>query len=372
MRTIFRFAYQAPTKTESIRSAEDEDGYETPNAPQHRAAKLHALRDADAGNFLLAALLREEDKFGLEINAPADEALKEARAVEARKRMKKGDILLLNTRPPLTNEPGHNLSPILRSHTWLEDFLLDSILSQYFEKCSRGEVALSKTLAMLLPERYVDRAKVKFQLRATAFYKKRTRYGKEYGQEIKSLRTAAYLIYRREIWEGGPDLLCTFGLSGPMNLVWTCLLCSKYSSKLEFCGRDRFLMAEITTVRIQDDPPSIFPKSPETLSFAHHWRVDFPLETSGWPPQRVEVSESVVHPKNDAQTRPQQTPSKQELPPSSIQLSKPARRSIKTHEQGTKPCKSPKSTNEKRQHTRKRPSKSKRRNENPAKLNARS
>jgi hypothetical protein len=267
MPRIHRFAYLAPTKIDAARGVDDEWDVPGPSEPHARTPQVHMLRDGDAFAELLPVLLRGGYEYGgVEINFPTEESLKERRGLDARSRLTRGSLLVLNNRPPIGDEDV--VKKIRRSHSWLEDQLFE-VLGRFFEKCSRAEVGLSESLSNLLPENYQDRAKATFGLRSRAVYKQLARYGTPYGEPRRYLRTAAYMIYQKEIWEGGPDLLCAFGLSGPLNLVWAYLLRTRYPEKLAF-DRGKFLMAEIKTAD--------FPAAPPTLSFADEWEVRFPLE----------------------------------------------------------------------------------------------
>ncbi|HZT33941.1 MAG TPA: hypothetical protein VFA33_28885 [Bryobacteraceae bacterium] len=276
MKLIHRYAYPSPTRTD-ILPVEDGGDQSAKSKKRLRPPKLHALRDADAAIFYVAKLAPMGFGFTLEINCPAPEELKAARAAAAQERLRKGDVLLLTTRPPLTPEGTHLLAPIPRSNSYVEDCVLAAV-RRFLDVCSREEVALSEAMAANLPKGFEDRARLKFQMRAPAFFTHKARRGEPYGDRLRTRRSVGFLLFAREIWENGPDLLCPFGMSGPMNLVWAYLLTVKHPEWLAVPEGDRLVMADIVAAA-HDKGQAVFPEAPDTLAFADRWRVELVLDT---------------------------------------------------------------------------------------------
>ncbi|MCX6624226.1 MAG: hypothetical protein NTY38_24825 [Acidobacteria bacterium] len=283
MKLIRRFAYPAPTRLEG-RIPDDGDGDAEAAAPRPRPAKLHALRDADAGMYYVAKLAAKGYGFDLEINAQVPPGAKAARAVKASERVKKGDVLLISTRPPLTPDSGRLLAPIVPSGSWIEEHIVET-LSRVFRICCREEVVLSSAIARQLPKEAAEHAKLKFQLRPPAYFKYRARHQQKYGARLHGSKTAGYLISAREIWPNGPDLFCSFGMSGPMNLAWAYLLATKHPELIR-CGDDRFVMADILPRKLPGEKHAVFPEAAESLEFADSWQVRILLDTA-LPPMQV-------------------------------------------------------------------------------------
>lgn len=276
MKMVHRFTYPLPARTDRRLLDEMDDLNQTTLAT--RRNKLHWLRDGEAGTFYASKLAIAGYEFSLEFNLPAPGNAKADRGATAVERLKKDDILLVNTRPPLTNDTNHLLAPIRRSDSWVEDRIID-VLKEIFTTCSRDEVVLSIGLAGMLQERYEKRAKLKFMTRPEVYYTQRASINGEY-EDVRAHRTAGYLIYAREIWPNGPDLLCSFAMSGPMNLVWSYLLATRFASYILPSGKERFFMADIIPPIAQNGDSEVFPDWPETMGFTDCWKVETTLDRS--------------------------------------------------------------------------------------------
>lgn len=278
MRMVHRFCYPITARVDRLHLDELEDASSPRN--ERRRSKLHWLRDGDAGAYYVSKLASAGYQFALKLNLRTDDGDTESkadRAAAATERLKKGDVLLLNTRPPFTKDENQLLSPIERSDSWVENRIME-FLAKIFTTCSRDEVVLSRELAAQLPKALEKRAKVKFKTRSGAWYTHKATVDGEY-TEIRSYRTAGYLIYGREIWPNGPDLLCSFAMSGPMNLIWAYLVASKFGDHLTSPGCERFLMADFGPP-ISAGRPQLPPESPDTLDFANRWIVEVALDTA--------------------------------------------------------------------------------------------
>jgi hypothetical protein len=280
MKMVHRISYPIPARVDH----RPMDEMEGPGGVRHakQRNKLHWLRDGDAGTYYVSKLAAVGYGFSLELNLPSPPATaadsRADRGAAAEERLRKGDILLLNTRPPLTKDENQLLAPIRRSESWVEDRIM-GILAGIFTTCCRDEVVLAEPVAAMLPPLFEKRAKVKFKTRPEAEYSHRAASNGEY-EEIHTHRTAGYLIYAREIWPNGPDLLCSFAMSGPMNLVWAFLVATRYADRIMPAGKERILMADIVPPVAQYGSSRVFPDFPDTMDFARSWEVQPTLDRS--------------------------------------------------------------------------------------------
>jgi hypothetical protein len=277
MKTVHRISFPLPARVDHLPL----DDLDAPNRTRHgkQRNKLHWLRDGDAGTFYVGKLAAAGYEFSLELNLPAPAGAADSKAdrgAAAAERLKKGDILLVNNRPPLTPDANQLLAPIKRSESWVEDRIME-VLNRIFTACCRDEIVLSAALAAMLPPTFEKRAKVKFKTRPEAEYSHRASLDGEY-EEIHTHRTAGYLIYVLEIWPNGPDLLCSFAMSGPMNLVWAFLVATLHADRIMPSGQERIFMADIVLPVSLDGGSRVFPDWPATLDFARSWDVQPTLD----------------------------------------------------------------------------------------------
>ena len=163
--------------------------------------------------------------------------------------MTPADLLVLATRPPISDEEEDERRKVARSHTSLEEMVL-AALHPFFEICSRSHVKLSRTLSARLPKRLANRANVLFASYLNASYKFYQSYAAtEWDEPDKPNTTLTYLAYMPNAWPDGPSLLLSFGMGGVETLIWNLLLRTQHSSLLEEMvagGQRRVIMGEMT------------------------------------------------------------------------------------------------------------------------------
>lgn len=116
MRMVHRFAYPIWARVDHPRSDDLEEAEAALDGKPR--SKLHWLRDGDAGAYYICKLAASGYQFSLELNFPiegGDRDSKADRGALATDRLKCGDVLLLNTRPPLSPDRNQLLAPIQRS-----------------------------------------------------------------------------------------------------------------------------------------------------------------------------------------------------------------------------------------------------------------
>ncbi len=181
------------------------------------------------------------------------------------------DVLVLTTRPPLSDNDEMDSRPIKRSGTRLETAVLNRV-GQIFRVCNRANVRLSESVAAQLPPAYRNRAEMVVNVNGPVRY---TRYrmphtksraeGRWHVEPENSLRTPAFLLFTRI--PDGPMLLNAFAMDGPRTLIWCYLVRTRFP---QFLDSARFVMAEMR-------PESPVPDTPLSLSFADRWPVDILL-----------------------------------------------------------------------------------------------
>jgi hypothetical protein len=223
--------------------------------------RIHQLRDGDAFVEMSPVLYSEGYEYGgLLLNLPPGEAGK-ASTVDV-SFLTSSDLLVMNTRPPMDDIEEEDKKRVPSSSTNLEQSIFDA-LKPYLAKCARSRVKLSETIARQLPEHFGERAYIWFHEYTDGSYiKYRGLNDKSWQIPSGPNRTAFYLIRIPAIWEGGPGLLATFGMSGTETLVWSYLLRTRFP---EWVLSHEFLMAEAV--------PGVIPQQPTDLSFADDWVV---------------------------------------------------------------------------------------------------
>jgi hypothetical protein len=250
VKNVFRFSYPSLGKAD-------------------RPSRPHQLRDGDAFMHVFHILHSFGYSYGgLLLNPTSERPPKITRVTTPV--INSTDLILLTTRPPMDDEEEEEKRHIKRSYTDLEVKIFEA-LQPYFEKCSRGYIELSKSMAEHFSREFMNRARIEFRMNAGASY---LRY-KEYDDSAHWIpasnpqRTAAYFLFLAEAWPDGPSLITTFGMGGIETLVWSYLLRMRYSHLLR---SPRFVMVELLAQAV--------PRRPLSLDFADGWHTEILLEVS--------------------------------------------------------------------------------------------
>ena len=234
--------------------------YNSQKADRH--PRYSDLRDGDAACELTEALYDLGYRNGgVILNYPCPRG---AKPVEFEcSSLRPYDMLLLTTRPPLSDDEWPGSKRIYRSYSELENRIF-GCLHEYFTRCTRSQVILSNRIVRSSPRPVASRANIQFRQRLGAAYDRYAARG-----EITWHRppdgvhlTAAFLVYSKEVWPGGPALLAAFGMGETETLGWAHLLKTKYRGLI--CTRE-FVMAEMV-VKTPGQPPA-------DISFVDDWDV---------------------------------------------------------------------------------------------------
>ena len=231
--------------------------YQAPARARRGQQYIHLIRDGAAFAELAPVLLSMGYSYGgLLLNYPSSES-PATQSVNIPV-LTPADLLVLPTRPPLSDEDEEERRIVERSHNSLEERVL-SALDPFFEICSRAHVKLSRTLSGRLPKEFANRANIEFTLYSKALCKSYQGYAAtEWDDPDSPNMTMTYLAYTPSVWPGGPALLLSFGLGGIETLIWNLLLRTQHSSLLEEIvagGQKRFIMGEMTVPNGTSQPP---------------------------------------------------------------------------------------------------------------------
>jgi hypothetical protein len=257
------------------------------NGSRRTRAKVHHLRDGDAFAELMPMLLSIPGATygGLIRNSPPEHDVDESLIHVSRLGLTEQDLLVLTTRPPLSDTTTRNRR-IRRSKSQLERAVFRA-LQTHINHCKRDEVVLTQDAAASLRPEFGNRAAIGYYMQQNArVHRLEAGYDSlsaleeqadRFRDVDKAMSTAVYLVRTGPIYRGGPGVLCTFGLSGTFSLCWAHLL--RTSSRLRgvlerALQKPTFVMAEIVVDRD-------VPQSPRDLSFAHAWGVTVVTADSG-------------------------------------------------------------------------------------------
>lgn len=200
--------------------------------------------------------------------------------------LQQGDLLVLTTRPPCSDELGDR-ARIARSCTWLEHKIVHKVRT-HFEVCSRSHMKLTKAssvkfkagkLADVKFRQYkkegAKRALAKpdaanFAALDRASVKEWKEIGvRRYSSDVGEPVTITYLMFEPSLWSEGPALLAMWGMGGNETLGFCHLLRKRHADLLlSLLNKD-----EPALVLGKMETPPI-PASPMSLSFVDGWKLE--------------------------------------------------------------------------------------------------
>jgi hypothetical protein len=234
----------------------------------HDAPRHHEFRDGHAA-MLLTELLKPAVCCGIFFNQPYPQSWtpqQQQEDIEAK--LRNIDLLVLATRPPMHDPAQSSIAKsakggrgpkkiVRRSGNWLEEEIFKR-LKPVFLKCARGEVAIRTD-----PTTGVERLSLGHDDDAAV-------------DDGGPKWTPCFLIYLGALWIGGPALFCSFGMSGPMTLVWSYLLATRADVRGKVgvaqgvrlalnAGESRLIVAAVQNPAID--------RTKKSLSFADNWEI---------------------------------------------------------------------------------------------------
>jgi hypothetical protein len=264
------------------------------SAPRHdhtRAPNLAVIRDPVANVNLQIGLLEYGFDHGESIlNFPPEKVnfdlLPEDELVHVEIPFaQEGDVLVLSTRPSLSDGDHGDNKKIEPSNTTIERAIYFHYW-RYFARCSRAFVTLTEEAASFLPQGMKNRAEMTFFQQLGCHYMHlRSLDGQRSRREPMEEWTAAFLLRVDEIWPGGPGLVAAWGLNAISTLAWSAMLRDRCSSMLDRRG--------LTMVELH---PTEAPDRPSTYDWLQSWAMRPVFHTDGeLPPRPEEVGRRFRH-----------------------------------------------------------------------------
>jgi hypothetical protein len=168
-----------------------------------------------------------------------------------------GDVVVITTRPPISEEEDRARKKIPRMNGELENQIIDA-LKTVFRKCSRKCVCFNKKIIAMDRDKFKKRSKLSFYEYA---------YDAPYDDEMMLLlkkpsnglkSTGFFYVHLPPADNRGYEIIAAFGMSGLQTLVWSYLLRTKMAGEIDFY-QPMFMMVDAEFGVIQ--------KSPQTLAF---------------------------------------------------------------------------------------------------------
>ena len=227
--------------------------------------KIFQVRDGAAFHELAAVLSQNGHQYGTLIHNYPFHAAGQAEFDF----LKPDDILLVTTRPPLSDVRAENRRYVLESGSFLEKAIFEE-LRKYFSLLSRAEVCLSDHAASFLKEEDRDKADMEFYQHGSARIH-RHRQGHEFRyKELPggSNITACYFLHLGRMKNCPCRLIVSFGMGGYENLIWNRLVRLRHPLWLQ---KPVFVFAEITL-------PKKEPVKPITPTFCDTYAMRLLIE----------------------------------------------------------------------------------------------
>jgi len=180
--------------------------------------------------------------------------------------VKRGDVFLQTTRPPLHDRDHGDRKRILRGETFPERCIL-SVWERCFAYCARSHVKLAAGMCPHLLQGYESRRDMAFY-QTGPWYKELNALEGSGWKNAKSTphRTAAFLLRVDEVPGLEAGLIGSFAMDGVSNLVWAYRLRQDWGHLLEEPG---FAMVEMEGQPI--------PERPTDLRSAMDWNIELIL-----------------------------------------------------------------------------------------------
>ncbi len=176
-----------------------------------------------------------------------------------------GDLILVTTRPPCHDERDRPMKHIERAYTTLEQELLDLLVPNFFEHCSRELVLFGLKHGNHLRPGFEGLLGCEFIQKGEDGPIKLARYAQRELRPRRGdpVRTLVFHIYMPELYRGGPGCVLAFGMTGTTTLAWCHRLASDHSGLLL---RPGFHVLQL-------EPESV-PERPNDPRFTADWKLE--------------------------------------------------------------------------------------------------
>lgn len=229
--------------------------------------QIQRLRDGATFSEISAILKEEGYSNGTTIfNWPLEITKKPGKYVDT-SFLKKKDLIVLTTRPPIHDKDTQSRKQVKKSDTLLERVIFKN-LEDFLEICDREHVRIAETCADKFNKGFSDRAEILYkQYGGAAILDYKAYDDPRIFKKNPRNKTMFYIINIPQIWNEGPGLFCFFGMRGLEAYFGAYLLRMKFWRSLNFSfDKPRMVMLEITL----GDAPDF----PDTLGFVNDWKVE--------------------------------------------------------------------------------------------------
>lgn len=234
-----------------------------------RGVKAFQRRDDAAALQILSALVEHGYEPGESILNPPpgkDVSRKILLQVDL-KQVRSEDLILLTTRPPMHDRHQGDRKQVKRGFTDLEACIFN-VCGQFIEKSSRSHIVLADSVSRHLTTGFEGLAEMKFlEAQGAPFRALNAHDGNGWRPQPGPRTTATFLLHVDSLWEGGPGLLCAFGVDGLATLGWSYRLRHGLAHLLE---GNRFVVARVALGDV--------PSQATSLDWAEDWKVDIALD----------------------------------------------------------------------------------------------
>ena len=231
-----------------------------------RDPKLHAMRDTGGAMWLGGEMNRHGYVFAGPIfnhaadpNGPRRPRMDKKRL---RNRLRRGKVVLVTTRPALSDRKFGDRKQIRRSYTLLERIIFRKVVRPWLTECARSQILLTDRAAAVSPE-VKKRQTIIFRqhgdpkIQACGAIEDTVKW-----EQPEDGSTVAFLLYLEELWNGGPAVVVAWAQDGPTTMVWCRKLATEFRHLL---FSSPFVMAEL-----RPGPPA--PRA-ESIDFADAWET---------------------------------------------------------------------------------------------------
>ncbi len=219
--------------------------------------RINHLRDTASFTLLMSILNQHGFVYGDTIlNLPSKSTMDSSKFVFSPQ-----DLVVLTTRPPISDLDMEDRRRIYRSGGDLETHILFTLKSKIFRVASRSHIKLTETLASRLPVEYLNRSDIQFfcnrskanpqQLSSYRFLKK---YPWDLPPEtIEDSLSCFYFVFLKSKFPY-PACLALFSVGGFEGLRSCLFLKEKFEDlNLNFDGDSRFIMVEFPSETINSE-----------------------------------------------------------------------------------------------------------------------
>lgn len=240
-----RFAYSTPLRTGEV-------------------ANVSHIRDGAAFTEITAPLSNLGCEYGeILFNPPFDHKKDKKLGPEHFRFIKPTDLIVLTTRPPLTDPEHGDKKYLHRSYTHLEDQVFAEV-TKYIEVCARSHVKLSPAVGDGF-----DKADLEFYQHKGARLKsfKGLKEFKDKPPPRGSALAFGFFLRTPSIPVYGCGLLACFGMGGSETLIWNRIVRSRYP---QWVHQPCFVIGQFDLKGL--------PAQPHTLTFVDDLKVEILLE----------------------------------------------------------------------------------------------